>query len=106
MPKGNQDHGGIAVAPAVVLGCLDQPLYLPLGQVLAGPVLGISLAANCALFVGWGDHFEGRNSSHFPLLRVLTMHLSYILYTVARPQSAQLAALFRWKRRPVMDHPF
>src|SRR5262249_47184991 len=44
-----QDHGGIAVAPAVVLGRLDQPLHLPLGQVLAGSVFRIGFAANCAM---------------------------------------------------------
>src|SRR5262249_27343934 len=59
---------GVAVAPAVVLGRLDQPLHLPLGQVLAGAVFGIGLPVNCTLFVGWGDQFEGRNSRHFPLL--------------------------------------
>src|SRR5262249_54824155 len=75
-------HCGIAVAPTVLLGRLHQPFHLPLGQALAGPVFGIGFATNCALFVSWGDHFEGRNSSHFPLLWVRTMHLSFILYIV------------------------
>src|SRR5262249_17880879 len=71
------------MAPAVFLGGLDQSFNLPLRQVLAGAVFRIRFTANCALFVGWGDQFEGRNSSHFPFLRVLTMHLSHILCTVA-----------------------
>jgi hypothetical protein len=41
VPKGQQDHGCVAMAPAVVLGRLNQPLDLSLSQVLAGPIRGI-----------------------------------------------------------------
>ena len=39
-----EDHGGIAVAPAIVPGGLDQALDLLVGQVLAGAVFGVRLA--------------------------------------------------------------
>src|SRR5262249_4157336 len=39
------------------------------------------------LFVSWGDHLEGRNSCHFPLIWVLTMHLSSFLCIVVKSQS-------------------
>src|SRR5262249_24012055 len=42
------------MAPAVALGCLDQPFNLSLGQVFARPVRGIGFAhrrSNCAVFV-------------------------------------------------------
>ena len=35
MAVGDQDHGGVAVAVAVALGGVDQPLDFGLGQVLA-----------------------------------------------------------------------
>ena len=35
---GDQDHGRVPVAPAVLAGRLDQLLDLGLGQVLAGPI--------------------------------------------------------------------
>ena len=34
MPEADQDHGRIALAMAVALGCLHQPVDLELGQVL------------------------------------------------------------------------
>src|SRR5262249_24068889 len=43
MPEGQQDHGGVAMAPAVVPGSLNQPLDLALGQVLAGTIGGMGL---------------------------------------------------------------
>jgi hypothetical protein len=49
------------MAPAIVLGRLNQPLDLVLGQVLAGPIDRIGLAhrqTNCAFYVGWTDHFQ------------------------------------------------
>src|SRR6516162_7054578 len=70
VPKGQQDHGCVAMAPAVVLGRLNQPLDLSLGQVLAGAVRGVGLAdrqSNCAFFGGWTDYFEVVNCNHFPL---------------------------------------
>ena len=38
---GNQDHRSVPMAPAVLAGCLDQLPDLGLGQVFAGPQLGI-----------------------------------------------------------------
>ena len=58
------------MAPAVVLGCLNQPFDLPLGEVLAGPIRGIGLAyrqGNCAFFGGWTDHFQVPNCLHIAL---------------------------------------
>ena len=75
MPKGKQQHRGVAVATAVVLCGFDQPFNLPLGQMLPRPVMGIRLAANCALFVAWADQLERRNSRHFPLHHFSTMRL-------------------------------
>src|SRR5262245_43672234 len=72
------------MAPAVVLGGLDQSFNLPLCQVLTGPVVGIGLAANCALFANWSDYFENWNRCHFPLLWMLTMHLPSLLCTVVK----------------------
>ena len=39
VPKGQQNHRCVAMAPAIVLGRLNQPLDLALGQMLAGPVI-------------------------------------------------------------------
>jgi len=36
-----QDHGGVAVSVPVVYGYLHQALDLPLGEVLAAPIIGI-----------------------------------------------------------------
>jgi len=61
------------MAPAVVLGSLNQPLDLALGQVLAGPIRSVWLShgqSNCAFFGGWTDHFEVPNGPHFPLPRL------------------------------------
>ena len=61
MAIGDQDHGGIAVAPAVALGGLDQLLDLGLGQVLAGPVgVGAPCRGNCSFFGGWCDQLQVR----------------------------------------------
>jgi hypothetical protein len=71
VPEGQQDHGGVAVAPAVFFGGLNQPLHFPLGQVLAGPIGGVGLAhrqSNCAFYVGWADRFQVPNRRHFPPL--------------------------------------
>ena len=44
MPEGQQNHGCVTMAPAVVPGRLNQPLDLAFGQVFAGPVRGIGFA--------------------------------------------------------------
>ena len=41
VPEGHQDHGGVAMSPAVFPGGLDQPFDLGLGQVFPGPVVRI-----------------------------------------------------------------
>ena len=48
MPIGDQHHGGVAVAVAVLPGSSDQPGDLAVGQVLAGADLGITFAARQA----------------------------------------------------------
>ena len=45
MPVGDQHHGGIAVAVAILPGSIDQAGNLAIGEVLAGADLGITLAA-------------------------------------------------------------
>src|SRR5215471_6558478 len=49
VPEGQQEHCRVAMAPAVVLGGLNQPLDLALGQVLAGPIDGVGLPHRQAL---------------------------------------------------------
>ena len=60
MAIGDKDHGGVAVALAVVLGRLDQALDLGLGEVFAGPIGGVRLPAgcDCSLFDGWSHELE------------------------------------------------
>jgi hypothetical protein len=43
VPLGQEDHGGVAVTVAVAPGSLDQGFDLLVGQVLAGPQLGVLL---------------------------------------------------------------
>ena len=42
VPVGDQHHGGVAVAMAVLAGCRDQPSDLAVGQVLARADLGVA----------------------------------------------------------------
>ena len=53
VPVGHQDHGGVAVAPAVSLGGLHQPLDLGLGQVFAGAQLGVGGASGELFDLRW-----------------------------------------------------
>ena len=60
MAVGDQDHGGVAVAIAVLASCRDQPIDLGVGQVF--PRAGLGVAAplwrsrlNCPINGGWGD---------------------------------------------------
>jgi hypothetical protein len=61
MTVGDQDHGGIAMPPAVRSGRLEQLLDLTLGQVFAGTDLGIRTPSwsDCPINGGWGDDAEG-----------------------------------------------
>ena len=59
--EGDKDHGGIPVTPAIGLGGTDQPIDLGAGQVLAGPVFGISLPSrhcDCSIYSGWRHQFQ------------------------------------------------
>ena len=47
MPEGNQDHGAVALRPAVALGRLDQLADLALGQVFARPDVGVGPPQRC-----------------------------------------------------------
>ena len=59
---GDQDGGGIPMAPAVFAGSLNELLDFPLGKVLARP----SGSANCYIYCHWGAH-PGRCIFHcFP----------------------------------------
>ena len=42
VPVGDQHHGGVAVAIAVLASCSDQPIDLAIGQVLARADLGVA----------------------------------------------------------------
>ena len=60
VPVGDQHHGGIAVAVAILPGSIDQAGNLAIGEVLAGADLGVTLAArrapaiaNCPNNGGW-----------------------------------------------------
>ena len=58
MPEGDQDHGGIALAPAIAPGGSDQLLDLALGQMLARPDIRIGPSGrhgplNCPVFCSW-----------------------------------------------------
>ena len=41
MTVSHEDHGGVAVAPAVAVGSFHQPLDLGLSQVFAGAQIGV-----------------------------------------------------------------
>jgi hypothetical protein len=55
VPKGDQDHGRIAVTVPITFGSLDQLLDLSFGQVFTGAILGVGTSAwsNCLFYVGW-----------------------------------------------------
>src|SRR5262249_28066449 len=65
---------------------------------------GIGFAANCALFVSWGDQFEGRNNWHFPLFRALTVHLSCLLYTVFKQYKGKLTMSALPPKADIVQH--
>src|SRR4051812_10768855 len=80
----NQDHGGIAMAPTIRSGRLDQTLDLGLGQILARPQLGIRAPArgDCPIYSGWGDASEGWFHQRFSSLAGVTIRTIDILRTV------------------------
>src|SRR5262249_1302716 len=55
VPERQQDHGRIAMSVSVSARRLHKPLDLPLGEVLADPIVGIGkpTRANCSLYSGW-----------------------------------------------------
>src|SRR5260221_7503696 len=55
VPEGEQDHGRIPMAVPIPPCCLNQPLDLSLGEVLAGSIMPIWAATtpNCSLYSGW-----------------------------------------------------
>jgi hypothetical protein len=60
VPVGDQHHGGIAVAVAILPATIDQAGNLAIGEVLAGADLGVTFAArrvraiaNCPNNGGW-----------------------------------------------------
>ncbi len=57
---GDEDHGGIALAPTVGLGRVHQLDDLALGQVLPRPIGGVWLPRrhNCSFFSGWSYQLE------------------------------------------------
>ena len=74
VPVGDQDHGRIAVAVAVVLGGIDQPLHLLLSEMLARAQFGIWLPQRRLPL--WGDSRLGtpkkrNNGSHAHAFRSL-----------------------------------
>jgi hypothetical protein len=61
MPEGHQEHGCITMAVAVIACCLDEPLDLLFGQMLARPqgLVG-QPAGNCSFYTRWRSQFEMR----------------------------------------------
>ena len=73
MAVGDQDHGGVAVAIAVLASCRDQPIDLGVGQVLARADLGVALAplrwsslVNCPINGAWRHQRQMRFYHGFP----------------------------------------
>src|SRR5689334_17563176 len=60
MPVGDQDHGGVAMTPAVAPGGGHKLLDLSLRQVLAGAqvAIGASPGRNCSFYDSWRDQPE------------------------------------------------
>src|ERR1700733_3654424 len=78
MPEGYQDHRGVTVSPSVTLHRLDQPLDLPLGEMLPRSIFGVGFAPgqsgwrrlHCALFVVWSHQSQVHGGGHFYHLRL------------------------------------
>src|ERR1700733_5193521 len=78
MSKGDEDHGGVTVSPAVALHGFDKPFDLALGQMLPRPIFGVGFAPgqsgwrrlHCELFVGGSCQSQVRSGGHFHLLRL------------------------------------
>ena len=80
---GDQDHGGVAMSPAVLAGGLEQPFDLGFGQVLAGPVGGIHLPArHCPVFDGWCNNSQSRVHWAFPFLFGETVLILALVQTI------------------------
>ena len=62
MPKGEQDHGLVAMRPAIVLAGFDQLLDLTFGEVFPCSDLGIlgSGWRDFPFYSGWRYDFQGR----------------------------------------------
>jgi hypothetical protein len=54
----HEDHGRVPMTPPVRSGGDHQPLDLRIGEVLAGPEIGIGFPDDCSLFGSWVDDFE------------------------------------------------
>ena len=61
MAIGDQDHGGVPIARAVLAGRPDQLLDLSCRQMFPGADLGIRTSSwgDCPIYSGWGDDVEG-----------------------------------------------
>src|SRR6516165_3069022 len=55
MPECQQNHGRIPMPVTVITGRLHHAFNLALGQVLAGPIMGVgeTTARDCSLFSAW-----------------------------------------------------
>ena len=55
-----KDHGERRGGPAVLAGRLDQLLDFGLGQILAGPQLGVRASSrrDCSIYSGWRYQFQ------------------------------------------------
>src|SRR6516165_5963220 len=62
MPVGQQDHGRVPMAMAVIPGSLHKPFDLTLRQVFTLAVMGVgqTTSANCSLYRGWWPGLMGR----------------------------------------------
>src|SRR6516164_911176 len=80
MPVGEQDHGRVPVAMAVVPGSLHKPFDLTLRQVFTLAVMGVGEAtsANCSLYSGWWPGLLCRiHWDNYPVSMVRCSHRGY-----------------------------
>lgn len=62
MAVGHQDHGGVAVAPAVALGGFHELFQLGFRQVLTGAerLVGEARGCDCSIYSSWRDQLKVR----------------------------------------------
>ena len=75
VPVGDQHHGGITVAERFFPASIDQAGNLAIGEVLAGPDLGVTFAARRAPAIFHGPIIGGWRASPASYLFVMIFQL-------------------------------